>query len=173
MRGCLSLPLDLQLGCVVELEAMNTLYTFGYQNAKNPESLLALAEKREAVFADARFSPNSRNPMWGRARLALVLGERYVHVKALGNRNYKGGPIDLLDPDAGAEQISALLERSNVILLCTCWNVDTCHRKTAAEYVASKLGCHVVHLGREEAPVIGGLIKQDRAPKGPRQLNLL
>ena len=71
---------------------MYQLYTFGY-GGRRPDQLRTLAVRLDGVLVDIRFSPRSRIPDWSAGRLRKVLGERYRHLPALGNRNYKGGPI--------------------------------------------------------------------------------
>jgi uncharacterized protein (DUF488 family) len=108
------------------------------------------AERLEALGADIRFSPRSRDPRWAGIKVAQVLGDAYLHLKELGNQNYQGGPIDFVDLDQGVAAGQKLLETQSVSLLCACWNVEICHRKPAAEETARRLGCQVVHLTRPD-----------------------
>ena len=124
---------------------MNPLYTFGY-SGKQPEELLALAEQLNATVADIRFSPRSRVPQWSGGRLARLLGDRYRPLPALGNRNYKGGPIELVDPETGIAQVASLLAHQPVILLCVCAEVEHCHRRLAAEIIDNRYGMQITHL---------------------------
>lgn len=122
-----------------------TVYTFGY-TGRQPQELAAIAASLDALVIDVRYSPFSRNHIWNKKQLVALLGDRYRHVKALGNENYKGGPIKLLDPQAGVREVSALLDTQPVILTCVCQNVNWCHRKVAAELLAEELGVEVIHL---------------------------
>ena len=90
----------------------------------------------------------TRHPQWRKRRLAQLLGTRYQHVQALGNRNYKnGGPIELADYEAGKQAIAEILATGqSVILMCACKDVATCHRRTAAEQLAADLGVPITHL---------------------------
>jgi uncharacterized protein (DUF488 family) len=154
---------------------MHTLYTAGYTGLK-PEELKATAERLGAVVADIRFRPFSRNPAWSKVNVSKALGDRYQHIQALGNRNYKGGPIDLLGVEAGIGIVGTLLETQPVILLCVCTNVETCHRKTVAEKLAEALGCEVKHLTLDEMKANGGSTGGAApAPKAhkPEQLSFL
>jgi len=72
-------------------------FTAGYAG-RRPEALARLAERLDLTVFDVRFSPTSRDPRWRRPHLEKLLGDRYRHVGALGNVNYKGGPILLADP---------------------------------------------------------------------------
>ena len=52
----------------------------------------------------------------------------YYHIPALGNVNYRGGPIVIADYAAGKHVIEDLRSRARtVVLLCVCADVQTCH----------------------------------------------
>jgi len=109
-----------------------TIYTYGY-GGKHPEELEKIVAELNATIFDVRFSPRSRNPAWLGKRLRERFGDRYQHVKAFGNANYKGGDILIVDYEAG----KALIEQSEraVILVCVCKDPVICHRT----YIAKKL----------------------------------
>ncbi|GEM_PF-1121564 len=152
---------------------MNTLYTLGYSGLK-PEDLGALAEGHDLVILDIRCSPRSRNPVWTKKRLAERLGERYVHLRALGNTDYKGDTIRIADLEAGIREAAAYLERQSVVLLCACKDVRSCHRLPVAERLAAETGAPLVHLSladaaRMAAEVSGSPVQAslfDEAPPG-------
>ena len=121
------------------------LYTFGY-NGRQPEELLVLVGQLGAVVAGIRFSLCSRVPAWSGGRLARLLGDRYLHLPALGNRNYKERSIELVDVERGTAQVGELLAVQPVILLCVCADVERCHRRLVAEAVAARYGVPVIHL---------------------------
>lgn len=123
---------------------MHPLYTYGY-TGRLPHQLRALAEHLEAVVVDIRFSPRSRIPDWTAGRLQHLLGERYHHLPALGNRNYKGGPIEFVDLEVGVVRIGELLTEQPVILLCACADVRRCHRLAAAEAIAVRYSVTIQH----------------------------
>ena len=124
---------------------MFPLYTFGY-SGRQPEELQAQAEQLDAMVADIRFSPRSRVPQWSGGRLARLLGDRYHHLSALGNRNSKGGPIELVDVEQGIDQIADRLAHQPVILLCVCRDVQKCHRRLVAETIVARYGVRLIHL---------------------------
>lgn len=125
---------------------MNTLYTLGYAGW-TLEQVKQKVEELGAWLVDIRFSPTSRLPQWRANTLYHVLGpQQYFHLKALGNPNYKGGPIELLDPESGLLQVQSMMESRSVILMCACKNVHTCHRKVAAAFLSERLGAPIVHL---------------------------
>ena len=129
---------------------MTTIFTLGYTGTK-PEQIKALAARLHAVVVDVRFSPRSRVPQWAEANLKALLGKQYMHVKDLGNVNYRGdGPMKLLDPGKAAITLGPILKQQSVILLCACKDVETCHRKKAAEYLAEAFSLPVVHLGPKD-----------------------
>lgn len=123
---------------------MHQLYTFGY-TGQLPHHLQALAEHLDATVVDIRFSPRSRIPDWTAGRLQKLLGSRYRHLPALGNRNYKGGPIEFVDLEAGVLQAGQLLRQQPVILQCGCVDVRRCYRLLAAEAIAVRYGVAVEH----------------------------
>ena len=132
------------------------VYTLGYSGRK-PAEILQIAEELDATVFDVRFSPRSRVPHWSRKRLTEFLGDRYRHVRALGNRNYRGGPIELEDFPAGLELIQD--SERPVILMCACKDPAICHRSTIADMLRG-VGLEVAELG-------------STATAGARQLELL
>lgn len=108
------------------------VYGIGY-SGRTPDEIKALAEALDATVFDVRFSPRSRVPHWSGKRLSALLGTRYQHVRAFGNANYKGGPIAIVDFEAGLRLI--LESPKSVILMCVCKNPAICHRTT----IGSKL----------------------------------
>jgi uncharacterized protein (DUF488 family) len=123
---------------------MHQLYTFGY-SGRLPHELRALVDHLDAIVVDIRFSPRSRNPHWTAGRLTSLLGERYRHLAVLGNRNYKGGPIEFVDLEEGVVKVGELLREQPVILLCVCADVERCHRLPAAEAIATRYGVTITH----------------------------
>ena len=118
------------------------LLTLGYGAGWSCGMLREALAETGAILADIRLHPWSRTPAWRKSSLSESFGERYVHVPALGNLNYRGGgPILLADPEQGAAQIGSILAReAAVLLLCGCRDVTACHRKTVAEFCAARLG---------------------------------
>ena len=108
---------------------MPKVYTFGY-GGRNLADLLHLVWQLDAVVFDVRYSPRSRNPQWGRDRLKTALNQRYRHVREFGNVNYKGGPIHIVDYEAGKQRIAD--SDRDVILMCVCKDPGICHRTTIA-----------------------------------------
>jgi uncharacterized protein (DUF488 family) len=117
---------------------MKNLYDLGYLEIKKLEKLVNLVGVLDAVLVDVRFSPNSRNPQWRQAALKKALGDRYIHVKALGNKNHKGGPIEFLDLQGGMDTLAHLTQNQKVIIMCACSNRAICHRVKIAETFEEK-----------------------------------
>ena len=104
------------------------IYGLGY-TGRTPEQIRKIAEEKNAVVLDIRFSPRSRNPQFAGSNIAASLVGRYQHVRDLGNRNYKGGPIDIVDFEEGRKIIDQIGETGqNVILMCMCKKPSVCHR---------------------------------------------
>ena len=102
------------------------VYGIGY-SGKQPQDIHRLALQMDAVVFDVRLSPRSRRPEWNKGRLQTLLGDRYVHVRELGNENYKGGPVKIADFDAGLEMVKK--SPKPVILMCVCSKPAKCHRR--------------------------------------------
>ncbi|HEY0459429.1 MAG TPA: DUF488 family protein [Pyrinomonadaceae bacterium] len=102
-------------------------FTTGY-TGKSVEQLPALLDFYDAVLADIRFAPVSRHLQWTKNYLSLMLKNRYRHVAALGNRNYKThDKIQIHNLEIGIRLIESW--NANVILLCACENLEKCHRR--------------------------------------------
>jgi uncharacterized protein (DUF488 family) len=124
-----------------------TVYTTGYTGKRHGE-LKPLVVRLGALLLDIRLSPRSRVPHWRGDALAQLLGERYRHVPALGNVNYKrkeDEPIRIADLEAGVSEILSLAP-SPVLLLCGCADAAHCHRSVVAERLAA-LGVEVREIG--------------------------
>lgn len=127
---------------------MHTLYTIGYTSL-TPDLILKKAIDLDALIADIRISPLSRVPHWTKAQLERAWTGRYIHIRELGNKNYKGEfgeGVLLVDPDEGANRVIKLLGVQPVMLMCACKDWQTCHRKNAAQEIADRYGVEVIHL---------------------------
>ena len=132
---------------------MPAIYTIGYHSLRLHD-LLTVIKSKNLRLIDVRFSPKSRNAAWRQEHLVKMLGERYVHVPEFGNVNYwNNEPIRLADPEKGYERVAPYLE-TGVCLLCVCQDVETCHRKVVAEYLAGKTRVDVVHWKPEDIRVV-------------------
>lgn len=106
---------------------LSHFYTTGY-TGKAVEQLPALLDYYDAVLADIRFAPTSRHLQWTRNYLSLMLKNRYRHVAALGNRNYKThDSIQIHNLEIGIRLIQSW--ETNVILMCACADLENCHRR--------------------------------------------
>lgn len=123
-----------------------TIYTMGYAGWA-PAALRDEVARLGAAVVDVRIAPTSKSPQWRREALAELLGPRYRHMPALGNRNaFTGGPAELAAPEQALVPAAALLAAGPVVLLCGCADPARCHRGLAAAYLARRLGGEVVHL---------------------------
>jgi hypothetical protein len=114
----------------------HTLYTVGYQNLRDVAELCEIAKRLQAVVVDVRYSPHSSKPEWSKVNLQKsVPGYRWL--KEAGNVLYKTDKIQLSSPNFAKAFLSSLLEESNIILMCSCWNSNTCHRIEVAKLVGA------------------------------------
>lgn len=161
-----------------------TIYTLGYSGWKI-EDVEAVLDRLDAVLVDVRMVPRSRIPTWNVGVLGRRFGPastgsaqgRYLWLREFGNRNYKGGPIDIVDFPAGQAKLAEItachgdLSRRSaaeteaprsrtsgraIVLLCGCADVKVCHRKLLAEWLAQAWRAEVEHLTRPDNQVDGG-----------------
>jgi len=130
-----------------------TVYSTGYLSGWTPDALAAAVAENGAVLCDIRFMPRSRVPGWNRAQLKRLIGAQYRHVKALGNQNYRGGEIALVDLPGGLQQVEALLDEfDSVVLMCACRDLQRCHRRLVADEVGRQLGVATAELRPPAGP---------------------
>lgn len=130
----------------------HAIYTVGYSAGWTPASLKAELKRLNAQLLDIRYSPRSRSPEWNRGALERYLGPEYRHIPALGNRNYRGGPIELADPERALPLVAQMLSKQPVVMLCVCYDADACHRRHAATYMGERLGVPVFDLAAPVGP---------------------
>lgn len=129
------------------------IYTLGYGAGWSPATLADAVAGLSAALWDIRYQPWSKSPQWRGQALAALLGAAYVAVRALGNVNYRGGPVQLADPASAVARARATLAQRPIVLLCGCADAATCHRGVAAAYLAEQLGgVAVAHLAPPAPP---------------------
>lgn len=109
------------------------IYGIGYRG-RTVDDIKRIVEELDAYLVDIRFVPYSRNPVFRKPALERELGARYRYLQAFGNRNYKGGPVDLVDYEAGRTVLEALDKPA--LLMCMCHDPTTCHRATVLQRLA-------------------------------------
>jgi uncharacterized protein (DUF488 family) len=113
----------------------HTIYSVGYTGYPIA-AFEAFVAAHGLRVVDVRLKPFSRNAVYSGTRLKQRFGDRYLHVPALGNLNYKGGPIALADESVGLDVVRALAAEGPVALLCVCADAATCHRTTITRTLA-------------------------------------
>ena len=104
------------------------IYLFGYSGHTDRE--IAAAVGVDGLLIDIRYSPRSRRAGFSRAGLQRAYGDRYQHVRELGNADYQRGAIRLTDADAGLQRIEELAASHTgpLFLMCACADAAGCHR---------------------------------------------
>jgi len=139
---------------------MSIIYTFGYAG-QSVDKLFRWVQENDALLFDIRFSPYSRDPTWNTNNLARRFSNRYRHMASLGNRNYKGGPTDIVNLDAGVSAI-ARCSAHPIVLMCVCKNFHECHR--------SEIASHLHSLGYETSELV--LTPNAQAHTPPKRVQL-
>lgn len=141
------------------------VYTLGYGIGINVDDLAAWLEEADAWLIDVRYKPSSRDSRWRGEQLTRKLGKRYVHAGGLGNVNYRGGPIQLADPEPWYENIQEAVEAGRVlVLMCGCRNPWSCHRATIANELVNRgiarpqelTKAELRRLARDQTGLFGG-----------------
>lgn len=132
---------------------LSNFYTTGY-TGKSVEQLPALLDFHDAVLADIRFAPHSRHLQWTKNYLSLMLKDRYRHVAALGNRNYKTpDSIQIHNLEIGIRLIQSW--ETNVILMCACENRKIVIAASSKTSLKTRLRCFGNNeLGCFSAPIV-------------------
>jgi hypothetical protein len=115
-----------------------TIYLFGYSGKTLEQIAQALGE--DGLLIDIRYSPRSRKAGFSRSGLERVFGERYRHVRELGNADYQTGGIRLADAEAGVQIIETLIAEQNspLFLMCSCEDGATCHRREVGKLLKKR-----------------------------------
>lgn len=132
------------------------LYDIAYQSMKDAETLARAIRKMGAVLVDVRYKPSSRDHQWRKPYLVRLLGKQYRHMKSLGNRNYKSGPIRLDEPEMGVYDLLKVLEQVPVVIMCACWRRETCHRVKVIEIMEAMHGIESTPLKRSDINKFAG-----------------
>ena len=141
------------------------VYTIGYSGRK-PHEISAILDALGADLFDIRFSPRSRHPYWRQENIAKSVGvARYSHCKALGNKNYKGGPVEFVNFELAVKVIRK--HPRPVVLMCGCKDPAHCHRTHAAQQLAP-LGFEV----QEVSDIVDSGPPPEPEPPQPEQLTL-
>ncbi len=117
---------------------MKKIYTFGYSKC-DAQKLCAAIKEIDGVLVDVRLAARSRVPAWNKGRLQEMFSDRYVHIRNLGNLNYKGDrPVEIVNLEMGLQEVLILAKRRPVVLMCCCVNLEECHRSTLANALGER-----------------------------------
>ena|SRR5687767_7240977 len=114
-----------------------SIRTIGYRKPGALAELDRLLADPKTVVVDIRYRATSRwLPEWRKSSLSSRYGCRYLHMRGLGNINYKHPElgIELFAPDGCLYELGYLLRSGwSLVLLCGCPDYDRCHRKVVFE----------------------------------------
>ncbi|MGD1938272.1 MAG: DUF488 family protein [Cyanophyceae cyanobacterium] len=128
------------------------IYTFGYGNRRDYESLAFYLERYDiALIVDVRLRPRAWSRLWygdSIMKFCRSYSTRYVSVPALGNTSGKSNwiPPDAVRADAALDKVAAISRKRNVLLLCAELKSSRCHRVAVAERVSKLVGISVMNL---------------------------
>ena len=123
---------------------INRIFATGY-SGKDINDLKPLVERLGAILVDIRFAPYSEVMFWRRVFLKTLLGNKYLHIANLGNRNFKEREnISIQNLSLGLETLLSL--NTNSILFCACAEAEKCHRRVITEEL-QKRGIETTEIG--------------------------
>ncbi len=113
----------------------NRVYPVGYSAGGSQKYIERLMSDAKVLLIDTRLKPYSWRVEWRQVALQDMYGERYrIAGRVLGNRNYQGGPIDIVNLAVGIRGLQMYLDEGwDLIILCECCAWNTCHRKVIVE----------------------------------------
>lgn len=115
--------------------------TLGYAAPGSDRELARLMDAPHTLLIDIRYMPVSRwRPDWRKGNLSARFGGRYIHMRGLGNVNYKDREkgIHLYAPDVPLFQLRRLMESGySLVLLCACRDYEHCHRRLVYELLCA------------------------------------
>lgn len=123
---------------------MKTIYTIGYDGWTIDE-IEAIRQQLEAGIIDIRWKQFSPRTEFQLEELLKRWEGNYLEVPQLGNTAIAGEPR-ISNLEKGMEIISQYISTINLILLCRCGSLDSCHRRVIAEEAAQRFQCEVIHL---------------------------
>ncbi len=147
---------------------MSRLFSIGYADHSSESLVALLADNGVQVVADVRANPVSRKKGFSKNQLAAALGEadiEYVSLRDLGiptsdreaatggaagwNELLASYAASLNVPDergSAANEFANQCGDSTTAVLCLESDLDHCHRKPLAEWVADRTGLELTHL---------------------------
>jgi len=117
------------------------IYPIGYSRLGARERIEELTRQNNVLLMDTRLKPYSWRVDFRQAELKAKYGNTYHWCgKHLGNINYQGGPIKLVDPNTGIQGLIGYIKAGyDLILLCQCVILDDCHVKEVCRLLVEKM----------------------------------
>lgn len=122
---------------------------FGYAEVKT-KPLLAQIKQDNVALIDIRFFPSSISPYRRKDYFEQQLPDHYLSLPQWGNVNFKEAKdIQISDFDGGWITLTKWLEGKSfegLLLMCGCWDEDTCHRSVVAQWLKEQHGIEVCEI---------------------------
>lgn len=113
------------------------VWHLGYRGL-SVDQVVHAVERAGAILMDIRFSAGKPGDPWWARGVRDRLGDRFVENRALGNRAYKSGGLELADARGGIGALLAWMEHRPVVLMCACERLDGCHRRSVLDILKQR-----------------------------------
>lgn len=136
----------------IQQSHQNFIFTFGYGNRKNYESLLEYIERYNISYlVDIRLSPRAWSRKWYGESIEKLCASRnikYLSRVSLGNTSGKSDwiPPEKDKADETLSEVAEILQAENVLLLCAEIDCSRCHRVDVAYKLQELSSATIKHL---------------------------
>ena len=116
---------------------MNKVYSLGYDNVFI-SNLKKFIFDNDIMLVDVRYSPTSYSIYWRKKFLQTTFSKNYIHLKELGNVNYRDeSEFKINDIEKGMSKLLSMIKDHNVVIMCVCSDINTCHRQIISDELES------------------------------------
>jgi uncharacterized protein (DUF488 family) len=130
----------------------NSVFTFGYGNRKGYETLIDyLKEYKITCLIDVRLNPRAWSRKWYGDNIQKMCESQnveYISEKSLGNTSGNSNwiPPEPEKAEKALQELSEMLEKGNILLLCAEMDNSRCHRTEVANQLQILTKSMVKHL---------------------------
>lgn len=129
-----------------------TIFTFGYGNRKDYDSLLSYVQKFNITYViDVRIKPRAWSRKWYGDAIENFCNSQNIHYctrPALGNTSGCSNwvPPKPTEAKESLGELSKILKKENILLICAEMDSARCHRTEVAASLQAMTSASITHL---------------------------